>query len=176
MLVCTGPTMALPSAGLLPAVLLAADALALVLLAPLVPVLAPLGLVGVWLEAALRLPVLAVATWLLAPRHPSSATAAAVTVATTPAVFGTFQHLLGQPGAGPGLLAAAPAWLAVTHAAAALALLAWATPPVPGDVPETPGDVPKAPGTVWRTLALTWEERKVLGAALLCLVLAIVGG
>nr|XP_021405419.1 antigen peptide transporter 2 [Lonchura striata domestica] len=167
--------MALLSAGLLPGVLLAADALALVLLAPLVPVLAPLGLVGVWLEATLRLPVLAVAAWLLAPRHPSRATAAAVTVATTPAVFGTFQHLLGQPGAGPGLLATAPAWLGVAHAAAALALLAWAAPPVPGGVSETPGDVPKSPGTVWRTLALTWEERKVLGAALLCLVLAIVG-
>ncbi|OWK50077.1 Antigen peptide transporter 2 [Lonchura striata] len=166
--------MALLSAGLLPGVLLAADALALVLLAPLVPVLAPLGLVGVWLEATLRLPVLAVAAWLLAPRHPSRATAAAVTVATTPAVFGTFQHLLGQPGAGPGLLATAPAWLGVAHAAAALALLAWAAPPVPGGVSETPGDVPKSPGTVWRTLALTWEERKVLGAALLCLVLAIV--
>ncbi|XP_068035066.1 antigen peptide transporter 2-like [Anomalospiza imberbis] len=168
--------MALPSAGLLPGVLLVADALALVLLMPLMPVLVALGVAGVWLEAALRLPVLAAATWLLAPRRPSGATAAAVTVAATPAVFGTFQHLLGPPGAGPGLLvAAAPAWLGVTHAAAALALLAWVTPPAPGGVPETPGDVPKAPGTVWRTLALTWEERKVLGAAVLCLVLAIVG-
>ncbi|XP_053825155.1 antigen peptide transporter 2-like isoform X2 [Vidua macroura] len=168
--------MALPSAGLLPGVLLVADALALVLLMPLMPVLVALGAAGVWLEAALRLPVLAAATWLLGPRRPSGATAAAVTVAATPAVFGTFQHLLGPPGAGPGLLVvAAPAWLGVTHAAAALALLAWAAPPAPGGVPETPGNVPKAPGTIWRTLALTWEERKVLGAALLCLVLAIVG-
>ncbi|NXH80211.1 TAP2 protein, partial [Edolisoma coerulescens] len=82
---------------------------------------------------------------------------------------------LGPPGAGPGLLAAAaPAWLGVTHAAAALALLAWATPPAPGGVPETPG-VPKAPGTIWRVLQLIWEERNVLGAAFLCLVLAAVG-
>ncbi|NXO98724.1 TAP2 protein, partial [Certhia brachydactyla] len=156
--------------------LLVADALALVLLVPLVPVLAPLGLAGVWLEAALRLPVLAVATWLLPLRRPCGATAAAVTVAATPAVFGTFRHLLGPPGTGPGLLAvAAPSWLGVTHAAAALALLAWAAPPTPGGVPETPGDVPKAPGTVWRVLALTWEERKVAGAACLCLVLAAIG-
>ncbi|NWX65281.1 TAP2 protein, partial [Promerops cafer] len=112
----------------------------------------------------------------LPSRRPSGATAAAVTVAATPAVFGTFGHLLGPPGAGPGLLAAAaPAWLGVTHAVAALGLLAWATPLAPGSVPETPGDVPKAPGTVWRVLALTWEERKVLGAALLCLVLAAIG-
>ncbi|NXY56453.1 TAP2 protein, partial [Callaeas wilsoni] len=168
--------MALPSAGLLPGLLLVADALALVLLLPLVPVLAPLGLMGVWLEAALRLPVLAMATWLLPPRRLSGATAAVVTVAATPAAFGTFRHLLGPPGAGPGLLAAAaPAWLGVTHAAAALALLAWAVPPAPGGVPETSSDVPKAPGTVWRVLALTWEERNVLGAAFLCLVLAAIG-
>ncbi|NWT76869.1 TAP2 protein, partial [Prunella himalayana] len=168
--------MALPSAGLLPGVLLLADALALVLLVPLVPVLAPLGVVGVWLEAALRLPVLAVATWLLAPRRPSGATAATLTVAVTPAVFGTFRQLLGPPGAWPGLLAAAaPAWLGVTHAAAALALLAWAAPPAPSSVPETPGDIPKAPGTIWRAVALTWEERKVLGAAVFCLMLAVVG-
>ncbi|NXK69828.1 TAP2 protein, partial [Sylvietta virens] len=164
--------MALPSAGLLPGLLLVADALALVLLVPLVPVLAQLGVAGVWLEAALRLPVLAVATWLLPPCRPSGATAAAVTVAATPAAFGTFRHLLGPPGAGPGLLAAAaPAWLGVTHAAAALALLAWAAPPASGGVPETP----KAPGTIWRVLALTWEERNVLGAAFLCLVLAAIG-
>ncbi|NXA92025.1 TAP2 protein, partial [Melanocharis versteri] len=73
------------------------------------------------------------------------------------------------------LAAAAPAWLGVTHAAAALALLAWAAPPAPGGVPETPGDIPKARGTVWRVLALTWEERNVLGAAFLCLVLAAIG-
>ncbi|NXI08786.1 TAP2 protein, partial [Irena cyanogastra] len=168
--------MALPAAGLLPGVLLVADALALVLLVPLVPLLAPLGLAGVWLEAALRLPVLATATWLLAHRRPSEATAAAVTVAVTPAVFGTFRRLLGPPGAGPGLLVvAAPAWLGVTHAAAALALLAWASPPAPGGVAETPGDVPSPPGTLRRVLALTWEEWKVLGAAVLCLVLAVVG-
>ncbi|NXB00077.1 TAP2 protein, partial [Cnemophilus loriae] len=168
--------MALPSASLLPGLLLVADALALVLLAPLVPVLVPLGVAGMWLEAALRLPVLAVATWLLPPRRPSGATVAIVTVATTPAAFGTFRHLLGPPGAGPELLAAAaPAWLGVTHAAAALALLAWAAPPAPGGVPETLRDVPKAPGTIWRVLALTWEERKVLGAAFLCLVLAAIG-
>ncbi|XP_063275569.1 antigen peptide transporter 2-like isoform X1 [Prinia subflava] len=164
--------MALPSAGLLPGLLLVADALALVLLVPLVPVLAPLGVAGVWLEAALRLPVLAVATWLLPRRRPSGATAAAVTVAATPAAFGTFRHLLGPPGAGPGLLAAAsPSWLGVAHAAAALALLAWASPPAPDGVPETP----EAPGTIRRVLALTWEERKILGAAFLCLVLAAVG-
>ncbi|XP_050840248.1 antigen peptide transporter 2-like isoform X3 [Serinus canaria] len=175
--------MALPPAGLLPGVLLVADALALVLLVPLVPVLAPLGVLGLWLEAALRLPILTVATWLLASRRPSGATAAAVTVAATPAVFGTFRHLLGPPGASPGLLAAAaPAWLGVTHAAATLAMLAWAAPPAPsgvpktpGDVPKTPGGVPKAPGSVRRAVALTWEERKVLGAAVLCLILAVVG-
>ncbi|XP_062368186.1 antigen peptide transporter 2-like [Cinclus cinclus] len=168
--------MALPSAGLLPGLLLVADALALVLLVPLVPVLAPLGVAGAWLEAALRLPVLTVATWLLAPRRPPGATAAALTVAATPAAFGTFRYLLGPPGAGPGLLAAAsPAWLGVAHAAAALALLAWAAPPVPGGVAETPDHVPKAPGTVWRVLALTWEERNVLGAAVFCLVLAAIG-
>ncbi|XP_056366096.1 LOW QUALITY PROTEIN: antigen peptide transporter 2-like [Oenanthe melanoleuca] len=168
--------MALPSAALLPGLLLVADALALVLLVPLVPLLAPLGVPGVWLEAALRLPVLLVATWLLAPRRPPGATAAALTVAATPAAFGTLRSLLGPPGAGPGLLAAAsPAWLGVAHAAAALAQLAWAAPPVPGGDPETPGDVPKAPGTVWRVLALTWEERNVLGAAVLCLVLAATG-
>ncbi|XP_068856001.1 antigen peptide transporter 2-like isoform X2 [Aphelocoma coerulescens] len=168
--------MALPSAALLPGLLLAADAVALVLLVPLVPLLAPLGVAGAWLEAALRLPVLAAATRLLPPRRPCGATAAAVTVAATPAAFGTFRHLLGPPGAGPGLLAAAaPAWLGVTHAAAALALLAWATPPAPGGVPETLGDVPKARGTVWRVLQLTWEEQNVLGAAFLCLVLAAVG-
>ncbi|NXR42994.1 TAP2 protein, partial [Zosterops hypoxanthus] len=168
--------MALPSAGLLPGLLLVADALTLVLLVPLVPVLAPLGVAGVWLESALRLPVLVVATWLLPRGRPSGATAAAVTVAATPAAFGTFRHLLGPPGAGPGLLtAAAPAWLGVTHAAAALALLAWAAPPTPGGVPETPGSVPKAPGTIRRALALTWEERNVLGAAFFCLVLAAIG-
>ncbi|XP_054133444.1 antigen peptide transporter 2-like [Melozone crissalis] len=168
--------MALPPATLLPGVLLVADALALVLLVPLVPLLAPLGVLGVWLEAALRLPILAAATRLPAPRRPSGATAAAVTAAATPAVFGTFQSLLGPPGAGPGLLAAAaPAWLGVTHAAAALAVLAWAAPPAPGSVPETPGGVPKAPGSVRRALALTWEQRNVLGAAVLCLVLAVLG-
>ncbi|XP_039944751.1 antigen peptide transporter 2-like isoform X2 [Hirundo rustica] len=175
--------MALPSAGLLPGLLLVADALTLVLLVPLVPVLASLGVAGVWLEAALRLPVLAVATWLLPRRGPSGATSAAVTVAITPAAFGTLRYLLGPPGAGTGLLVAAtPAWLGVTHAAAALALLAWAVPPAPGGITETPGDVtetpgavPKAPGTLRRALALTWEERKVLGAAFLCLVLAAVG-
>ncbi|NWV72585.1 TAP2 protein, partial [Dasyornis broadbenti] len=168
--------MALPSAALLPGLLLVADALALVLLVPLVPLLAPLGVVGAWFEAALRLPVLAVATWLLAPHRPSGAIAAAVTVAATPAAFGTFRLLLGMPGAGPGLLAAAaPAWLGVTHVAAALALLAWATAPVPGGVPKNPGDVPNASGTVWRALALTWEERNVLGGAFLCLVLAAIG-
>ncbi|NXE43732.1 TAP2 protein, partial [Ptilorrhoa leucosticta] len=168
--------MALLSAGLLSGLLLVADALALVLLVPLVPVLAPLGVAGVWLEAALRLPVLAAATWLLPRRRPSGATAATVTAAATPAVFGTFRHLLGPPGAGPGLLAAAaPTWLGVTHAAALLALLAWARPPAPGGVPENPGVVPKAPGTVWRVLQLTWEERKVLGAAFFCLVWAAIG-
>ncbi|NWX37725.1 TAP2 protein, partial [Notiomystis cincta] len=122
------------------------------------------------------LPVLAAATWLLPTRRPSGATAAAVTVAATPAAFGTFQHLLGPPGAGLGLLAAAaPAWLGGTHAAAALALLAWAAPLAPGGVPEIPGNVPRAPGTGWRVLALTWEERNVLGAAFLCLVLAATG-
>ncbi|NXQ14456.1 TAP2 protein, partial [Peucedramus taeniatus] len=64
-----------------------------------------------------------------------------------------------------------PAWLGVTHAAAALALLAWAAPPAPGAVPETP----KAPGALRRALVLTWEERNVLGAALLCLILAVAG-
>ncbi|XP_014117792.1 PREDICTED: antigen peptide transporter 2-like isoform X2 [Pseudopodoces humilis] len=168
--------MALPSAALLPGLLLVADALALVLLVPLVPVLAPLGVVGLWLEAALRLPVLAVATWLLLPRRPSGATAATVTVAATPAAFGTFRHLLGPPGAGPGLLAtASPSWLGVTHAAVALALLAWAAPPAPGGVPKTSGDVSKAPGTILRVLALTWEERNVLGGAFVCLVLAAIG-
>ncbi|NXE99223.1 TAP2 protein, partial [Menura novaehollandiae] len=175
--------MELPPATLLPGLLLVADALALVLLVPLVPVLAPLGVAGVWLEAALRLPLLAAATWLLPLRRPPGATAATVTAATTPAAFGTFRYLLGPPGAGPGLLAAAaPAWVGVTHAAAALALLAWVAPPTPGSVPETPGDVPKAPGsvpkapgTVWRVLALTWEERNVLGAAFLCLMLAAIG-
>ncbi|XP_048149377.1 antigen peptide transporter 2-like isoform X4 [Corvus hawaiiensis] len=168
--------MALPSAALLPGLLLVADAVALVPLVPLVPLLAPLGVAGAWLEAALRLPVLAAATRLLPPRRPCGATAAAVTVAATPAAFGTFRHLLGPPGAGPGLLAAAaPAWLGVTHAAAAVALLAWATPPAPGGVPETLGDVPKARGTVWRVLQLTWEEQNVLGAAFLCLVLAAIG-
>ncbi|RMB88345.1 hypothetical protein DUI87_35277 [Hirundo rustica rustica] len=85
--------MALPSAGLLPGLLLVTDALTLVLLVPLVPVLASLGIAGVWLEAALRLPVLAVATWLLPRRGPSRATAAAVTVAITPAAFGTLRVL-----------------------------------------------------------------------------------
>ncbi|NXS29317.1 TAP2 protein, partial [Pomatostomus ruficeps] len=156
--------------------LLVADALALVLLVPLVPVLAPLGVAGAWLEAALRLAVLAVATWLLPLDCPSGATAAAVTVAATPAAFGTFRHLLGPPGAGPGLLtAASPAWLGVTHAAAALALLAWAKPLGPGGVPEIPGDVPKASGNVRRALALTCEERNVLGAAFFCLMLAAIG-
>ncbi|NXD31357.1 TAP2 protein, partial [Spelaeornis formosus] len=131
---------------------------------------------GMWLEAALRLPVLAMATWLLSPHSPSRATAAIITVTATPAAFETFRHLLGLPGDGLGLLTtAAPTWLGVTHAAAALALLAWATPPVPSGVPETPGNVPKAPGTVWHILALTWEERNVLGAAFLCLVLAAIG-
>ncbi|XP_077048618.1 antigen peptide transporter 2-like [Agelaius phoeniceus] len=170
--------MALPRAGLLPGVLLVADALALVLLAPLVPLLAPLGVLGLWLEAALRLPVLAAATRLPAPRRPSgaAAAAAALTAAATPAVFGTFRSLLGPPGAGPGLLAAAaPAWLGVTHAAAALAVLAWAAPPAPGSVTESPGGAPKAPGSLRRALALTWEERNVLGAAVLCLVMAVVG-
>ncbi|NXC26097.1 TAP2 protein, partial [Campylorhamphus procurvoides] len=167
--------MALPPAALLPGVLLVADALALVLLGPLVPVLAPLGVLGVWLEAALRLPVLAAATYLLSPRRPPGATAAAVAAAATPAVFGTFQNLLGPPGAGMGLLAtAAPAWLGVTHAATALALLAWAEPPAPGGIPQTPG-VPKAPSAVWRVLGLARSEWKVLGAAFLCLVLAAIG-
>ncbi|NXH61874.1 TAP2 protein, partial [Rhabdornis inornatus] len=134
------------------------------------------GVAGVWLEAALRLPVLAVATWLLAPRRPPGATAATVTVAATPAAFGTFRYLLGPPGAGPGLLAAAsPAWLGLAHAAAALAQLAWAAPLVPDGVTGTPGDVPKAPGSVRRAVALTWEERNVLGGAVLCLVLAAIG-
>ncbi|XP_058717434.1 antigen peptide transporter 2-like isoform X2 [Poecile atricapillus] len=168
--------MALPPAALLPGLLLVADALALVLLVPLVPLLAPLGVVGLWLEATLRLPVLAVATWLLLPRRPSGATAAVVTVAATPAAFGTFRHLLGPPGAGPVLLVtASPAWLGVTHAAVTLALLAWAAPPAPGGVPKTSGDVPKAPGTILRVLALTWEERNVLGGAFVCLVLAAIG-
>ncbi|NWU44720.1 TAP2 protein, partial [Hylia prasina] len=149
--------------------LLVADALALVLLVPLVPVLAPLAVAGVWLEAALRLPVLAVATWLLSPRRPSWATAATLTVTATPAAFGTFRHLLGPPGAGSGLLAAS------APAPTALALLAWAAPPAPGGVPETPGGVLKAPGTIRRVLAMTWVEWKVLGAAFLCLVLAAIG-
>ncbi|NWT61590.1 TAP2 protein, partial [Erythrocercus mccallii] len=163
--------------------LLVADALALVLLVPLVPLLAPLGTAGLWLESALRLPFLAVATLLLSQRPPSGATAATITVAATPAVFGTFRHLLGLPGTGPGLLAlASPAWLGVTHGAATLALLAWTSPPTPGGVPETPGGVPetpgvvpKAPGTVRRVLALTWLEWNVLGAAFLCLILAAIG-
>ncbi|NXY25964.1 TAP2 protein, partial [Atrichornis clamosus] len=175
--------MILPLATFLPGLLLVADALALVLLAPLVPVLAPLGVAGAWLEAALRLPVLAAATWLLPLRRPPEATAAAVTAAATPAAFGTFRHLLGLPGAGLGLLvAAAPAWLGVTHMATALALLVWAASPTPGGIPKTPSNVPealrsvpKAPGTVWRVLALTWEERNFLGAAFLCLVLAAIG-
>ncbi|XP_063038040.1 antigen peptide transporter 2-like [Melospiza melodia melodia] len=168
--------MALPPAALLPAALLAADALALAFLAPLAPLLAPLGAPGVWLEAALRLPILAAAARLPFPRRPSGAAAAAVTAAATPAVFGTFRSLLGPPGAGPGLLAAAaPAWLGVTHAAAALAVLAWAAPPSPGSVAESPGGVPEAPGGVRRALALTWEQRNVLGAAVLCLVLAVAG-
>ncbi|KAL9820550.1 antigen peptide transporter 2-like isoform 1-T3 [Geothlypis trichas] len=175
--------MALPPAAVLPGVLLVADALALALLSPLVPLLAPLGALGPWLEAALRLPILAAAARLPSPRRPSGAAAAALTAAATPAVFGTFRSLLGPPGAGPGLLATAgPAWLGVTHAAAALAVLAWAAPPAPGSVPETPGGVPKtpggvpkAPGSVWRALVLTWEQRKVLGAAVFCLVLAAIG-
>ncbi|NXG13968.1 TAP2 protein, partial [Grallaria varia] len=175
--------MALPPAALLPGVLLVADALALVLLGPLVPVLAPLGVLGVWLEAALRLPVLAVATRLLSPPRPPGATAAAVATAATPAAFGTFRSLLGPPGAGMGLLAAAaPVWLGVTHAATALALLAWASPPAPGGIPKTPDDVSKTPGgdtkaptTVWRALALAWSERNILGAAFFCLVLAAIG-
>ncbi|XP_058678884.1 angiomotin-like [Ammospiza caudacuta] len=163
--------MVLPPAALLPSVLLVADALALVLL---VPLLAPLG---VWLEAALRLPILAAATRLPSPHRPSGATAAAVMAAATPAVFGTFRSLLGRLGAGPGLLAAAaPAWLGVTHAAAALAVLAWAAPPAPGSIPETPGGVPNASSSVRHALALTWEQRNVLGAAVLCLMLAVVGG
>ncbi|XP_017694877.1 PREDICTED: antigen peptide transporter 2-like [Lepidothrix coronata] len=175
--------MALPPAALLPGVLLVADALALVLLGPLVPALAPMGVAGVWLEAALRLPFLAMAPRLLTPHRPPGATAAAVTTAATPAVFGTLRSLLGPPGAGPGLLAAAvPAWLGVTHATTALALLAWATPLMPGSVPEaspgvpkTPGGVPKAPAAFRRVLALAWSEWKVLGAAFLCLVLAATG-
>ncbi|NXK87141.1 TAP2 protein, partial [Formicarius rufipectus] len=175
--------MALPPAALLPGVLLVADALALVLLGPLVPVLAPLGVVGMWLEAALRLPVLAMATQLLSPRRPPGATAAAIATAATPAAFGTFRSFLGPPGAGLGLLAtAAPMWLGVTHAATALALLAWATPPTPGGIPKTPSDdsktprgIPRAHTAVWRVLALAWSERNVLGAAFLFLVLAAVG-
>ncbi|KAJ7400439.1 hypothetical protein WISP_00206 [Willisornis vidua] len=169
--------MALPPAALLPGVLLVADALALVLLGPLVPTLAPLGVLGMWLEAALRLPVLAMATHLLSPRRPPGATAAAVAVAATPAAFGTFRSFLVAPGTGPGLLATAPpSWLAVIHAATALALLAWAVPTAPGGIPETPKGVPKAPGTVLRVLALAWTERNVLGAAFLCLGLAAIGG
>ncbi|XP_064496585.1 antigen peptide transporter 2-like isoform X1 [Pseudopipra pipra] len=175
--------MALPPATLLPGVLLVADALALVLLGPLVPALAPMGVAGMWLEAALRLPFLATAPRLLTPHRPPGATAAAVAAAATPAVFGTLRSLLGPPGARPGLLAAAaPAWLGVTHAATALALLAWATPLMPGSVPEaspgvpkTLGCVPKAPAAFRRVLALAWSEWKVLGAAFLCLMLAATG-
>ncbi|NXP19807.1 TAP2 protein, partial [Scytalopus superciliaris] len=175
--------MALPPAALLPGLLLVADALALVLLGPLVPVLAPLGVAGVWLEAALRLPILAAATHVLSPRRPPGATAAAITAAATPAAFVTFQNLLGPPGAGLGLLAVAtPAWLGVTHVATTLALLAWTVPPAPGGVPKTPSDVsktpsgvPKAPTAVWRVLALAWSERNIMGAAFLCLVVAAIG-
>ncbi|NXQ27563.1 TAP2 protein, partial [Alaudala cheleensis] len=169
--------MALPPSALLPGLLLVADALALVLLVPLVPLLAPLGVAGLWLEAALRLPLLALASRLLSHRCPrGAATAVTVTVSVTPAAFGTFRNLLGPPGAGLGLLAVAgPAWLGVTHGAAVLALLAWGLWDAPGDVPKTPGDVPKAPGDIWHALVLTWQERKVLGAALLFLVLAAIG-
>ncbi|NXM67938.1 TAP2 protein, partial [Serilophus lunatus] len=174
--------MALPPAALLPGVLLVADALALVALGPLVPVLGPLGLLGMWLEATLRLLVLATATRLL-PTRPPGATAAAVTAAATPAAFGTFRSLLGPLGARPRLLAvAAPTWLGVTHVATVLALLAWAKPPAPGGVPAAPpsvpktrGDVPEAPAAIRRVLALAWSERNVLGAAFLCLVLAAIG-
>ncbi|NWI93335.1 TAP2 protein, partial [Pitta sordida] len=166
--------MSLPPAALLPGALLAADALALALLVPLVPALAPLGALGLWLEAALRLPVLAATTRLLSPPCPPWATTAAVTAATTPAAFGTFRSLLGLPGLVP-LAATPPAWLGVTHAATVLALLAWATPPAPGGVPKAPSGVPEARGAIRRGLALSWTERNTLGAAFLFLVLAAIG-
>ncbi|XP_027766550.1 antigen peptide transporter 2-like [Empidonax traillii] len=167
--------MALPPSLLLLGALLVADALSLSLLGPLVPALARLGPAGAWLEAALRLPLLAAAPRLLSPLCPPGATttAAVATIAVTPAAFTALRSLLGLPGPGPGLLAAAaPAWLGVTHAAAALALLAWDAPRALGGVPKAPGGVPEVPGGIWRVLALTCSEWKVLGAAFLCLMVA----
>ncbi|XP_027765600.1 antigen peptide transporter 2-like [Empidonax traillii] len=169
--------MALPPSLLLPGALLVADALSLSLslLGPLVLALVRLGLAGTCLEAALRLPLLAAASRLLSPLYPPGATttAAMATIAVTPVAFMALRNLLGLPGPGPGLLAAAaPAWLEVTHAAATLTLLAWDDPRTLGGVPKAPGGVPEVPGGVWRVLVLACSKWKVLGAAFLCLVVA----
>ncbi|NXK49278.1 TAP2 protein, partial [Chauna torquata] len=161
--------------GMLPAlrlacVLLLADVVVLAVLAWFSPALAQLGLAATWLEAGLRLPVLAGARKLLAPGGPWGA---AALLSLAPATFLTLRGCLELPGAPPVLLATAtPSWLALAHGAAVLAVLTWTAlaPRVALGIKEAEHQV------AWRQLlALAWPEWPFLCGAFLCLVLAALG-
>ncbi|XP_061875875.1 antigen peptide transporter 2-like [Colius striatus] len=160
--------MALPPAARLAVALPLVDLAALAALAHLAPALAHWGAAAAWLEAALRLAVLATAGRLLAPGGPRGA--AAVVLSITPAAFLSLRSLAVPRGAAPALLAAAaPAWLVLSHGAAAAALAAWAVP-VPGEPVGT-----GAPGGVRRLLVLACGEWPVLSGGFFFLVLAVLG-
>ncbi|NXL40581.1 TAP2 protein, partial [Glaucidium brasilianum] len=159
--------MALLPAIRLACLLLLVDLVVLVALARLAPSLARLGPAAAWLEAALRLPALAVTTRLLAPGGPRGA---AVVLGLTPATFLTLRSLVVLDGAAPALLAtASPLWLPLTHGVAAAALLLWAAPS-PGGATGV-----ELTAAVWRLLALAWAEWPVLGGAFVFLALAVLG-
>ncbi|NXI68973.1 TAP2 protein, partial [Anseranas semipalmata] len=151
-------------------VLLLADLVVLAALARLAPALAQLGLAATWLEAGLRLPVLAGAGRLLAPGGPQGA---AALLSLAPATFLTLRGCLELPGAPPVLLATAtPSWLALAHGAAMLALLTWTAlaPGVAVGIKETERQV-----ALRQQLALAWPEWPFLGGAFFFLVLAALG-
>ncbi|XP_030331225.1 antigen peptide transporter 2 [Strigops habroptila] len=158
------PALAVASSLLL---LLLLDAVLVAVVAPVAPVLLQWPLVAVWLEAGLRVLVLAAATRFLSPGCPRGA---AVTIGLTPAAFSTLRSLLVPPGSVLPLLAMAnPWWLAVTHGVAAVAALAWAVP-----VPGRP-DAAQGAAATRQLLALAWAEWRVFGGAFISLALAVLG-
>ncbi|NXC50133.1 TAP2 protein, partial [Penelope pileata] len=151
--------------------LLLADLAVMLALAHLFPALTQLGLVGSWLEAALRLLVLVGAGRLLSPGGPRGAV---VLLSLVPTTFLTLWGCLGLPGGAPVLLAtAAPSWLVLTHGTAMVALLTWSLL-VPAVVVEKKKEA-KPWVALRRLLALVWPEWPFLGCAFLFLALAALG-
>ncbi|XP_055988304.1 LOW QUALITY PROTEIN: antigen peptide transporter 2-like [Sorex fumeus] len=157
------------------ALLLLADTALLWVLRGSLGALLPGGLVGLWLEGALRLGGLWGLLGLAGLRGLGGSPPALLGLLTP--LFVSLRALVpGALGAPPLRVASAPwTWLLLGYGAAGLAWAAWAVLSPPGAPAEQEQDRKNNRALMWRLLKLSRPDLPLLGAAFIFLILAVLG-